>query len=263
MGEFRRFLENQEALGFRRHLRDSAKPDIASLHYEFLSWRGAKVVMRRAMVDPEEFKAAAEDFDDRFYEMSSRIADAMTQQDIDSFYGHISDTSPGEMPSSALMGLQTHMGRRGYMPPDEWLIHFSDDADEIWQTGFKYGQPNMDRLALTSHQHKAQKSTGGYDFAFVASGRDAATAAKNSKYGRHAVMFKAAGIPIYHYSDEETQVVFWGPSVPPSETVFLSRDGDDWAVMARRGRRKVLFTGEFRRCVAWVAANHAQYRSVL
>jgi len=263
MGVFRRFLETQEVMYFRRHLKDAAKPDIGSLSHEFLTWRGANAVMQRAGVDPDEFEASAQEFDDDFYDMASRIADAMTPRDADSFHGHVSNVSPGDMPSNALMDIQTHMGRRGYLPPNEWLIHFSDDADEIWQSGFRFGQPNMDRLALTSYQHSSQKAGGGYDFAFVAQSRHAAAAANKARYGRDAVMFKAAGIPIYHSSDEETQVVFWGPSVPANDTILLTRADDEWEVTARRGRRNPIFRGDFARVVAWVAANHQQYRSVL
>lgn len=263
MGVFRRFVETQEVLDFRRHLQDAAKPDIASLSHEFLSWRGAGQVMQRAGVDPDEFEASMQDFDDDFYAMAEKIANAMSQRDADSFHGHVSNMSPGEMPSNALMDLQTHMGRRGFMPPGEWLIHFSDDAEEIWRTGFRFGQPSMDRLALTSYQHKSQKAGGGYDFAFVAQSRHAIAAANKVRYGRDAVMFKAAGIPVYHSSDEETQIVFWGPSVPAADTVLLSREDGEWAVVPRRGGRGHLFRGDFQRCVAWVVANHRQYRSVL
>jgi hypothetical protein len=104
------------------------------------------------------------------------------------------------------------------------------------------------------------KKYGGYNFAFLVDSRYAMNAS-DGKYGKNAILFQHAGELIYHYGDDEDQVVFWGPSVDPRGLIMLDHTDDGWTVLARDER--VLYKGEFEACVEWVQQNHFQYRRLL
>lgn len=236
--------------------------DIAGHGWDLLSWKGSRRIFARLGINPEEFRTAMEEGEEEFYAWSDQIGKAMSRGEVDDFLEYLNRTNPGDVPTHSLMDLQSNRGRKGLLPPTTWLIHFTDDAEEVSSSGLTQGQGDIDKLALTVHQSKAEKQYGGYNFAFVADSRHAYNAMSNKKYGRDAVMFQAAGIPVYHYSDEEDQVVLWGKDVPASKMVLLIRDGDDWIVRSRKGRRDP-FTGDFKSAVGWVMKNYNQYRRVL
>lgn len=261
MLSFSQFVENVELFALRQHLKNPSI-DIASHSNDFTDWKGSKAVLAKAKIKPADWRAASEEFDDEFYELSKRIETAMTPADVESFMAYLSHNNPGDMPSHSLMDIQTNRGRKGFLPPTTWLVHFSDHAQDVAVTGLSQGQDQMDRLALTTHQSDYDKSRGGYNFAFTAGSRYAIASARTGKYGKHAVMFQAAGVPVYHNSDEEDQVVLWGANVPAEKMVLLTNDGD-WSVHAKRGKRDVLYTGDIKACMDWVVKNYRQYRKVL
>ncbi len=258
--QFKVWLENLELMALRSHLKNPSM-DIANHAWELLAWRGGKAVLKRLGIDPKAFQQAMEEGDDSFYEDADKIAKGMTSQEQEGLLAYIHQNNPGDAPSHSLMDLQTNRGRKGYLPPTTWLIHFTDDAHGVASKGLTQGQGDINRLALTTHQGDAEKKYGGYNFAFVADSRYARQSARERKYGNDAVMFQAAGIPVYHSSDEEDQVIVWGKDVPTSGMVMLTRDGDDWIVRSNKGRDP--FTGEFTAAVAWVMKNYRQYRRVL
>lgn len=117
---------------------------------------------------------------------------------------------------------------------EEWLVHFSDDADDIASHGFRYGQPDERLLALTTHFTDAvRRREPGWNFGFEAGSPEAYVASRRSKYGRHAVLFRARHVLAMHYGDMERQAIFWGPSV--RAFALLERDGSRWSVRLASG----------------------------
>jgi hypothetical protein len=92
------------------------------------------------------------------------------------------------------------------LKPSEWLIHFTDaDPDDIVASGFHGRRPDI--LGLTV-AWKEGTNEGDLAMAFP-SGRVSHGSHGFGKYGDNAVIFQAReAVSAYHYSDEETQVVF-------------------------------------------------------
>ena len=167
-------------------------------------------------------------------------------------------TNPGL--SDALAPTYLFMNGATLIPRQTWLIHFSDDADDIARNGFEYGAEDFTALGLTTHlSEKRRKSKPGWNFAFTADDRSVRIGSK--KYGKSAVLFQSAGVEAFHDGDNESQVVFWGPNV--KERFYLHNEGGDWRVQDPR-TDKVLFTSEnIFDTIKWVQANHGQYRKVI
>ncbi len=257
---FKPWLESQELLSLRNHLKNPYV-DIVGHAWDFLSW--GKDVMRRLKINPKLFRQEMEEGGDKFYTWANQIEKAMTPNEIQNFIEYIARHNPGDTPSHALMDLQKSRGRKGFLPPSTWLVHFTDEAHNVKNKGFVFGQDQMDKLALTTHQSKAEKQYGGYNFAFFADSKYARQAANTGKYGKEAVMFMASGIPVYHSSDEEEQVIFWGKDVPLDRMVVVTSNYDEWTVNASRGKRNEVFKGKFADCVSWVMTHFNQYRRML
>lgn len=157
------------------------------------------------------------------------------------------------------------------IPRTEWLVHFSDHADDIARQGFIYGMDDMDRLGLTTYFKKEAK-TGGYNFAFTANSWEANQVADSTKYGKHAVLFQNSGVMIDHYGDQEDQVIFHGEDVDPRNIVYLENDYGDWIVKPHPTKYRKegqetkgggVFKGDFQTCVAWVIKNYRQYAKII
>jgi|GEM_PF-2464315 len=76
-------------------------------------------------------------------------------------------------------------------------------------------------------------------------------------------MFQSSGVAVWHYGDEEEQVIFDGRAVRPEEAVYLRRDGRNWQVVpetARYQNQDFFFEGDFVACADWVMKNYRQYR---
>ena len=181
--------------------------------------------------------------------------------------------NPAETPTWAHLSLEGH---KSLLPRSTWLVHFTDNSDDICSKGFKYGMMDMEKLGLTTSfiKNGFHKRSGGYNFAFEADSRYARQAANAKKYGDHAVMFQSAGVEVYHYADEEHQIIFWGPSVDPRDIILIDRLGhyEGWAVRpsihshhsGQESKDGAIFKGkEFSDCANWVERNARQYRSVI
>lgn len=91
---------------------------------------------------------------------------------------------------------------------NQWLIHFTNDAEAIAKQGFKHGVRDLTRLGnATSNALHAKRSSGKFNFAYLVSDPGYR---KGVKYGHEAVVFKANGVAAWHEGDQETQVVFEG-----------------------------------------------------
>lgn len=194
---------------------------------------------------------------DAFY----RLPEAAQKECAETVIEKVLHHDPADAPSWAYLD----NSRKTLLPRNTWLVHFTDSPNEIAHQGFTIGVDQMDKLGLTTYFKSDSfiKKGGGFNFAFLATGRDAAFAASKGKYGRHAVLFQNSGVHAYHNSDEENQVIFWGADVSPKDIIVLENNGGDWHVQARsrlRNGETSLFTGDFESCVKWVIQNQAQYR---
>ena len=145
---------------------------------------------------------------------------------------------------------------------NQWLIHFTDNAEEVASEGFKYGVEEMDKLGLTTHLGEFDKKYGGYNFAYLLS--DFAKYARGGhrgtgyKYGKEAVIFRASGVKVWHHGDEEPQVIFYGNT---ATNIIAITEGEErkWAI--RNKNNRILFeSDELEKVVQWLSKNYDQYR---
>lgn len=148
------------------------------------------------------------------------------------------------------------MSRAKLVPRQTWLVHFSDDADDIARNGFLYGHEDARTLALTTW-FRNRKMGPGWNFSLRAGGRDAQSVFRKGKYGKNAVLFRSAGVEVYHSGDEETQVILWGPNA--HDFILLTRDGDD-VVIEDEVTGRELRRGSFEKVVEWAMSYADQYR---
>lgn len=150
-----------------------------------------------------------------------------------------------------------HMSYEGIVK-NQWLIHKTNDPEGICSSGFTIGMHDLSRLGLTTY-FKDSGKMGGYNFAFLAS--DAGRYADNDRYGKHAVMFRASGIKVYHYADEEYQIIFKGSDAHDIIPIY---NGDYGWQLPEDDHDKPVFTSErLSDIVKWVEAHYAQYRKVI
>lgn len=154
---------------------------------------------------------------------------------------------------------------------NEWLIHFTGNANVVACRGFNYGMDDFTRLGLTTRYSLEQKP-GGYNFAYSAKGWEQYARGEHGfKYGGEAVLFRASGVQIWHAGDEETQVVFVGNTA--HDIVPLTQGGHDggwWANGIGKGGHE---EGNYERgdgsfdslsdAVKWVVKNFGQYKRLL
>jgi len=134
---------------------------------------------------------------------------------------------------------------------NEWCIHFGSDSENIAREGFTGGTPEIEHLAYTNAG--AQKSSAGYDFAFLINDRSV----DYNEYGDEAVIFRTSGVEIYHYGDNQNQVVFWGPNV--KSFIPIHQDNGDWVVYGQNGQVLVR-CGRPSEIALWATENLPQYR---
>ena len=145
---------------------------------------------------------------------------------------------------------------------NEWLVHMTsrNNIPGLYKEGFSYGV-DIDNLAYTPGIGTTQYKYGaGYNFAFYA---EEASVAEDSGYGDCAILFQACGIEIFHYGDQQHQIIFYGPSA--RNLIFLFQDDETnmWFVCSEiTGRRLVEFDNlEF--LVQWCISNFPQYHNHL
>lgn len=145
-----------------------------------------------------------------------------------------------------------------------WLIHFTNDADGIARHGFKYGVSDIEKLGVTTSLGEFEKKYGGYNFAFRADNFDRYYKSRHGwsgepKYGREAVLFRASGMQLHHYGDEEPQVIFYGNT---ARNIIPIANGEDrkWGVYSRYNGRLLFEDDDLKKVVYWVIRNYEQYR---
>jgi hypothetical protein len=148
---------------------------------------------------------------------------------------------------------------------NQWLIHFTNDANSIAENGFEYGVDDMTKLGLTTSLGEFDKKYGGYNFAYTLNdfqkyGRSSYGNWSKSgyKYGNEAVIFNASGIKVWHYSDEEPQVIFYG-NTAKNIIPIISGYGSKFAVYGKND--KILYENDdLPEIVKWIVNNYQQYR---
>lgn len=151
---------------------------------------------------------------------------------------------------------------------NQWLIHFTKDAQSIAKEGFKYGVDEMTKLGLTTHLGEFDKKYGGYNFAYLLRdfekyGRSGSGYGNQKyKYGKEAVIFRASGIKLWHYGDEEPQVIFYGNT---ANTIIPITSGEehDWAIASKKTGRILYESDDLEKIVQWLVRNWEQYRKSL
>lgn len=135
-----------------------------------------------------------------------------------------------------------------------WLIHFTDNAMDVAEAGFKYGMEDMTQLGLTTwmNNDSFDKKYGGYNFAYMLDRR-----MKEDAYGNEAVMFRASGIEVYHNGDEEYQAIFKGTEARNRVPILHSK-GEYYVNDLVSGRR-IYSADDIDKVTAWVVENFVQY----
>lgn len=146
---------------------------------------------------------------------------------------------------------------------NEWLIHMTDNLQGISHEGFNIGV-SIDELAYTPGRGTTKYKYGpGYNFAFTA---DDAWYAERSGYGECCILFQASGVQIYHYGDNEHQVIFYGPSARNLIFIYEEEYGDysgSWVIKSEITGRLLCHFDDLQGCVNWAIQNFAQYRDHL
>jgi hypothetical protein len=156
---------------------------------------------------------------------------------------------PTEAPSFLHMGFER-------IVRNQWLVHYTNNPDDIAYNGFTIGMDDLTKLGITTWFTDKGKP-GGYNY-----GVPADQARKiEGKYGKHAVIFRASGIEVYHYGDEERQTIFWGEDA--RDIVPIYNHYGKWSVVDGMSGRTIFENEDVQAVVDWVVANFNQYRRTL
>jgi len=144
---------------------------------------------------------------------------------------------------------------------NQWLIHFTNDAEAIACDGFEYGQPDYRRLGnQPTMSTDAYRTRGDYNFAYLLSDKDHK---KGFRYAHEAVVFRADGVRAFHEGDYEHQVIFMGYAA--EDIVPLVNRYDEWFANGY-GRNGVYDEDGFKtitEAAEWVARNFQKYQDKL
>jgi hypothetical protein len=130
------------------------------------------------------------------------------------------------------------------LPRTTWLIHFSDHAKKIMQSGFSIGVSDMQNLAFANLDN--QVKTIGYNFATILGSDASENILKNKRYGKDAIIFQNSGVLVKHKYDGQEQVIFYGPDVKPSNMIYAIRENQTLSCVYKNqkisGNTKELYT---------------------
>lgn len=233
-----------------RHLRDD-QFDYHQHWYEICQWAEETDNISEFGED-----MSREDLEDSDPSIFNILPEELQSEAAEWVIDYLNTHDPANLPSNHFLSPESKLINR-----QTWLVHFSDHAHNIARNGFTHGVYDVDKLGLTTYFTHDSKKSGGYNFAFEAQSREAEWAAQKGKYGRHAVVFRNSGVKAWHGSDEENQIIFWGPDVASSDIVELNNDGGDWVVVSHDGRE--ITRGEFPKIIKWIITNYDQYRKIL
>lgn len=154
------------------------------------------------------------------------------------------------------------------LPQGTWMIHFSDNADEISREGFLFGHPRYRGLAYTCFKEDGRFSEPGFNYAFRAEDKFIDYPQWSEGFGGLAVMFRSSGVRAYHSGDGAHEVIFWGPSV--RRFVLLRKcfvgSGPEriyWCVRSNTTNRVLFMDEKVSRVAKWVAESPPSTRRLL
>lgn len=155
---------------------------------------------------------------------------------------------------------------------NQWLVHLTDYPFEIVKDGFTKGVMAVDKLGLTTAFGGSIKEFGGYNFAYdIDDVERYGRASRNSmrdeyNYGDEAVFFRGSGVKVYHYGDEEDQVIFFGKSV--TNRIAAVKDDEvpvwedsKWALISNKTDRPIVKKDTLGELGYWLQQNEQQYKS--
>lgn len=138
---------------------------------------------------------------------------------------------------------------------NEWMVHMTDNLQGIYREGFNYGV-DIRELAYTPGRGTTKFKYGpGYNFAFNVGD---ANHAEETGYGQYAILFQASGIEIYHWGDEENQIIFYGPTAHNIITLALDNEGM-WVVESEITGRPIGRFNSLEDACYWCIRNFPQY----
>ena len=194
--------------------------------------------LRLALINDEDIM-----YDDKFVENIANIIVNNNLTDAFIYYLQVS-SNEYELPSWLFMDFNR-------VVKNEWCIHFGSDSENIAREGFTGGTEDIDHLAYTNAGQ--QKHHAGYDFAFLINDRNV----DYNEYGNEAVIFRTSGVEIFHYGDNQNQVIFWGPNV--KSFIPIHQESGDWVVYGQNGQVLVR-CGRPSEIAIWATENLPQYR---
>lgn len=220
-----------------------------------------KAMVASMYVDEPDDEVEAFDGQDshEFIEWLSKNNKEMFDKYADHLYERISDhTLPipeAELPT------WSYFDDTAKLVKNQWLIHFTDDADGIARDGFKYGVSDMTKLGLTTSLGEFEKKYGGYNFAYKLSDfrRYGGHSDSRFKYGKEAVIFRASGLQLWHHGDQEPQVIFYG-NTAQNIIPITSGENSSWALRSNLTSRILFEDDALETVVNWLVKNYPQYR---
>ncbi len=193
---------------------------------------------------------------EKYPEEVSQFADWLTKQlNVDQYI------MPQEKPSWHFMTYEKDI-------KNQWLVHFSNEAFQIEKDKtFKYGVEDLTKLGLTTYMGKIDKQYGGYNFAYRVEdvkkyGRELRHIYKYTTNGR-GVIFRASGVLVYHWGDEEKQVIFYGKTATNIISFFYNYKSGKWRITFLKSGNKLVEFDELEDLLFWVQKNYDQYRRQL
>lgn len=119
------------------------------------------------------------------------------------------------------------------LPKNTYVVHFSDHVQDIKANGFKFGIPDINKIALTREHNifggvrRISYNQPGYNFGYQIDG-SIDLDHRAGGYGDGVLLFQTSGMLIHHDGDQEQQVVFWGPSVNTKRAIAITRVDSRW-----------------------------------
>lgn len=167
------------------------------------------------------------------------------------------DVSPEEMPA------WTYFHNKADVIKNQWLVHFTSDADGIAKEGFKYGVDEINKLGLTTYYSEFDKKYGGYNFAYTLDDyKKYSKVGSRYKYGEEVVVFRASGVRVWHNTDEEYQTIFYGNT---AKNIIPIKVGENkrWGIYSNRNSRLIVEHDDLTKLIYWIIKNYDQYRKHL
>ncbi len=241
------------------------------LKYKFSGYNTELAYLRdhfKSGFDPFDFSHKIRNFLEKNYEMREEWEEledyeiieewngVASEEDKEAFEEYVTNESYDNYFTPAYL----HMNFERVVSPG-WLVHFTDDPFGIKNNGFIYGHPpeyGYEGLAYTTWKTK-RHTEPGFNFAFQIGTRDANFAARNGKYGNHCIVFLAAGVKCYHYGDEESQILFWGPAVK-KDMIFPVYNGDE-GYCVQTSNREFCFE-KFEDACDWITQNYRMIQNI-